>query len=173
MKSPLALLKVLALLPLAILLSSCATSSNSAIVRQVETTESPVKAATIATKHFGGVINGFAVQMPTITPAEAGRFATLLQNTGDASEACAKAFKRVRKVDTLTAKEAAELREAFKNFKHYMTANHSSFTLVERRAEEFLADNRVFNVAGSAIYWFDEARVQYNAAQAKKYIIKG
>ncbi len=85
------------------------------------------------------------MQMPTITPAEAGRFVHVAATIpATRSEACAKAFNRVRKVGTLTAKEAAELQEAFKNFKHYMTANHSSFTLVERRAEEFLADNRVF-----------------------------
>lgn len=153
------------LLLVAVLGVGCATEP--AAVRAARSNPDAIGAARVATDDFGRTVEVVAERLPTVS--DAGEFARMTEAGSVACEAAAVAFRRVRKLEAVSPTEAEELRGVFRDFKGHGLLAKRTYPLAKQRAMEFLHDGRVLYAGQRAVYWAEEARTQYNAAQGKRY----
>lgn len=150
----------------AVLLSSCATEEKPAIVRQVETAQTPVQGFVVAIKHFNAVTGALETRIGMVTSSV--QLNAAARSLADAIQGCSVAAERMLKMDSMTKAEEVELSKALPLLSQAERRLPALNKIMLHKADKYFDQNtRV--VAKEGLYWFTRNEEAMNKLSRKGF----
>lgn len=148
------LLRFACLVSLAAIFTSCATKPSPAL-QHVQNAPDPVEATLRANEHLRNSL--FLIRSHGPSAQTPDQCSALLIPLADASEACAKAYKELLKIDTITAAQRPKLEKSFARLRDCNKLCTPSLRALDRRSANYIYSNDISYSGQRAVFWTGEA----------------